>query len=57
MHVHHLPIPLTAPHDGGDEHERVFGDEIPDTSLVALVMACVCLEVEFQGGGEGQERN
>ena len=55
MHVDHLPISFLPAHDGCDEDECVFCYEIPYTSFVSGGVARVRLEVEFEGGGKGEE--
>lgn len=55
MHVDHLPIALLPAHYRCDEHQRVLRHEIPYAAFVFVGVARVCLKVEFEGGGKGEE--
>lgn len=52
MHVDHLPIPLGPANNSCHQNQSIPADEIPNASFVSRVMACVCLQVEFQRQGE-----
>ena len=51
MHVDLLPITFLAVDYRCDEHQCVFGYEIPYTSFPS----CVCCKIEFKCEGEGEE--
>ncbi len=55
VHVDHLPIALLPAYDGGHQYKSIFRDKIPYASLISVGVAGVRLEVEFQGGGKGEE--
>ena len=55
MHVDLLSVPFAAAHYCGNEDQSIFGDEIPYTSLIPVVVSCMCREVEFESQGKGQK--
>lgn len=57
MHVHPLPVSPISVQYRRDDDQLLLGDEIPHASLVLLgVVWLHRVQVELEGGGEGQEQ-
>lgn len=56
MHIHNLSITLTASYGSRDYDQRILVHEIPYASLVLGIVARRCEEVEFEGGGDWEDK-
>lgn len=55
MHIQHLAIALGAVDRRRHDDEGVLGHEISDASCRSRIALVEGLDVEFQGGNEGQK--
>jgi hypothetical protein len=57
MHIHPLPVSSIPVQIRRHNHQLVLCDEVPNAALILRCVVCLYgVEVEFEGGGEWQER-
>lgn len=56
MHIDHLPVSLLPINYRRHQHQCILGDKIPYASLILVVVASVCFQVEFERPREREDQ-